>query len=445
MSKSSAVQWSKPAFNFALKSLDSIRLCGDYSQTVNPRIKVDQYPLPKPQDIFSTLNGGKFFAKLDRSQAYLQVPLDAAGQEITTITTRKGLFRMLRMPYGIASAPAVFQALMDKLLAGLEGVSVYLDDILIATQTRQQLLERLAQVLTILRAAGLQLKRSKCTFCAESVEYLGYRVDAAGVHATEDKVQAIKQAPCPTSRTELRSFMGLVNFYGRFVKGLAHMAQPLYDLMKNTQEWCSGDAEQKAFDQFKDALSQAPFLVRYDPDLPPCFACDASGTGVGAVLAHIYPDGTERPVAFTSRTLQSSERNYSQLDREALGIIFGVTKFHHYLYGRQFKLITDNRPLAVIRGPKIGIPPIAAVRLQRWAIILAAYTFEVVVKSTTEKSARFPKYSVFNLKVYLFSRPTSLLKPRKMLSLAMYYGMFKRNGRLPCRPSLNGSNASLSS
>ena len=242
------------------------------------------------------------------------------------------------------------------------------------------------QVLTILRAAGLQLKRSKCIFCAESVEYLGYRVDAAGVHATEDKVQAIKQALCPTSRAELRSFMGLVNFYGRFVKGLAHMAQPLYDLMKNTQEWHWGDAEQKAFDQLKDALSQAPVLVHYDPDLPLCLACDASGTGVGAVLAHIYPDGTERPVAFTSRTLQSSERNYSQLDREALGIIFGVTKFHQYLYGRQFKLITDNRPLAVILGPKRGIPPIAAMRLQRWAIILAAYTFEVVVKSTTENA-----------------------------------------------------------
>ena len=377
--------WATPVC-VAPKPDGSIRLCGDYSQTVNPRIKVDQYPLPKPQDIFSTLNGGKFFAKLDLSQAYLQVPLDAEGQEITTITTHKGLFRMLRMPYGIASAPAVFQALMDKLLAGLEGVSVYLDDILIAAQTRQQLLERLAQVLTILRAAGLQLKRSKCIFCAESVEYLGYRVDAAGVHATEDKVQAIKQAPCPTSRTELRSFMGLVNFYGRFVKGLAHMAQPLYDLMKNTQEWHWGDAEQKAFDQLKDALSQAPVLVHYDPDLPLCLACDASGTGVGAVLAHIYPDGTERPVAFTSRTLQSSERNYSQLDREALGIIFGVTKFHQYLYGRQFKLITDNRPLAVILGPKRGIPPIAAMRLQRWAIILAAYTFEVVVKSTTENA-----------------------------------------------------------
>ena len=377
--------WATPVC-VAPKPDGSIRLCGDYSQTVNPRIKVDQYPLPKPQDIFSTLNGGKFFAKLDLSQAYLQVPLDAEGQEITTITTHKGLFRMLRMPYGIASAPAVFQALMDKLLAGLEGVSVYLDDILIAAQTRQQLLERLAQVLTILRAAGLQLKRSKCIFCAESVEYLGYRVDAAGVHATEDKVQAIKQAPCPTSRTELRSFMGLVNFYGRFVKGLAHMAQPLYDLMKNTQEWHWGDAEQKAFDQLKDALSQAPVLVHYDPDLPLCLACDASGTGVGAVLAHIYPDGTERPVAFTSRTLQSSEGNYSQLDREALGIIFGVTKFHQYLYGRQFKLITDNRPLAVILGPKRGIPPIAAMRLQRWAIILAAYTFEVVVKSTTENA-----------------------------------------------------------
>ena len=190
----------------------SVRLCSDYRVTLNPQLQVDQHPLPTPKDVFSTLNQAKHFAKLDLAQAYLQVPLDEEALQLTTITTHKGLFKFKRLPYGIASAPAVFQAVMDKLLAGVEGVSKYLDDILIAATTRQVLLERLAVVLSILKQAGLRLKKSKCTFMTDSVEYLGFQVDAKGLHATQEKVKAVQDAPVPQSVSEVHAFMGLVNY-----------------------------------------------------------------------------------------------------------------------------------------------------------------------------------------------------------------------------------------
>ena len=248
--------------------------------------------------------------------------------------------------------------------------------------TRQVLLERLAVVLSILKQAGLRLKKSKCTFMTDSVEYLGFQIDAKGLHATQEKVKAVQDAPVPQYVTEVRAFMGLVNYYGQFVNNLATIAQPLYTLTKQDEEWRWTEVEQTAFEKLKSLLSAAPVLVHYDPQLPVTLACDASGTGVGAVPSHVMANGTEHPIAYASRSLTKAERNYSQLEREALGIVVGVTKFHQYIYGRHFTLITDNQPLAVILGPKRGIPPIAAMRLQRWAVTLAAYTYTVKVKST---------------------------------------------------------------
>ena len=216
----------------------------------------------------------------------------------------------------------------------------------------------------------------------DSVEYLGFQVDAKGLHATQEKVKAVQDAPVPQSVTEVRAFMGLVNYYGQFVNNLATIAQPLYTLTKQDEEWRWTEVEQTAFETLKSLLSAAPVLVHNDPQLPVTLACDASGTGVGAVLSHVMANGTEHPIAYASRSLTKAERNNSQLEREALGIVVGVTKFHQYIYGRHFTLITDNQPLAVILGPKRGIPPIAAMRLQRWAVTLAAYTYKVKVKST---------------------------------------------------------------
>ena len=187
--------------------------------------------MPKAEDIFSTLNGGKKFTKLDLSQAYLQLPIDVESQQLTTINTHKGLFQYTRLPYGIASAPAIFQMTMDKILQGLKGVSCYLDDILITGCDDAQHLANLKNVLQRLQKYEVKLKKNKCSFMSTSVEYLGYKIDATGLHTTQKKIEAIQQALNPENIQQLRSFLGLVHYYGKFIPNLATITKPLNQLL----------------------------------------------------------------------------------------------------------------------------------------------------------------------------------------------------------------------
>ena len=176
---------------------------------------------------------------------------------------------------------------------------------------------------------------------------------------------------------------------------MATLTHSLNCLLHNDTEWVWDSACQKAFSRAKQALASSSVLVHYDPTLPLTLAADASAYGLGAVISHVYPDGTERPVAYASRTLTSSERNYAQIEREALALVFGVKKFHQYLYGCKFCLVTDHKPLTTILGPKKGIPPLAAARLQRWAVVLSAYSYSIHYKDTSSHAnadglSRFP-------------------------------------------------------
>ena len=226
------------------------------------------------------------------------------------------------------------------------------------------------------------MKRDKCAFLQPSVEYLGHKVNAEGLHALPSKVEAILQAPAPNNLQELRSFLGLLNYYGKFIPNLATLIHPLNSLLQHAKPWAWTKECSQAFQQAKEALSSSSVLVHYDPTLPISLAGDASAYGIGAVISHILPDGSEKPIAFASRSLTSSERNYALLEKEALSLIFGVKKFHQYLYGRKFHLITDHKPLTAILGSKKGIPSLAAARLQRWAILFSAYQYEIKFKAT---------------------------------------------------------------
>ena len=158
---------------------------------------------------------------------------------------------------------------------------------------------------------------------------------------------------------------------------LASHVHPLNQLLREDQPWQWTDECNKAFQRGKEQLSQAPVLVHYDPSQPIRVAGDASNYGVGAILSHILPDGMEHPIAFASLTLQPSERNYAQVEKEALSLVFGIQNVHKYIYGRQFTLVTDHKPLTAILGPKIGVPALAAGRLQRWALLLSTYTYDI--------------------------------------------------------------------
>ena len=349
-------QWAAPVVPVP-KSNGRIRLCGDYKVSVNPSLEVDKYPLPKPDDLFATLAGGQKFTKIDLTNAYQQMVLDEGSRELVTINTHKGLYRYTRLPFGVASAPALFQKTMDTVLQGLPRVICYLDDILITGSTEEEHKSNVVQVLERLKRYNIRANRGKCSFFSESVEYLGHRVDSNGLHTTEKKVEAMIAAPEPTNVQELRSFLGLIHYYGKFLPNLATLLQPLNVLLREGSEWVWTEACSAAFGEAKQLLAAAPVLAHYDPSLPMKLAGDASAYGVGAVISHTYPDGSERPIAYASRTLSSAEHNYAQVEKEALSLIFGVHKFHQYLYGRQFVLVTDHKPLTSILGPKKGVPP----------------------------------------------------------------------------------------
>ena len=177
--------------------------------------------------------------------------------------------------------------------------------------------------------------------------------------------------------------MGLLNYYGKFIPNLAALLHPLHGLLQHKQKWKWTKEYAKVFQKAKQQLSSAPVFTHYDPQLPLQLAGDASSYGVDAVLSHNYPDGSERPIAYVSRTLLPSERNYAQIEKEALALVFGIQKFHQFIYGRKFILLTDHQPLLAILGPKKGISSIAAAHMQRWALLLSAYQYVIAYGSTT--------------------------------------------------------------
>ena len=301
--------WAAPIVP-VVKSDGSIRICGDYRLTVNQASRLDAYPLPKVEELFASLAPGKSFTKLDLQHAYQQLTLEESSKPLTTINTHQGLFHCNRLAFGVSSAPGIFQRTMDNLLQGLSHVTVYLDDILIRGETEEQHLENLDTVLHKLERAGLRLKRSKCTFMAPEVEYLGHKISPQGLHPTPDKIRAIGEAPKPEAVSELKSFLGLLSYYSWFLPNASSTLTPLYSLLQSNNKWAWGSKEQAAFDTAKGMLQSTSLLVHYDPTKPLILACDASPYGVGAVLSHMMEDGSEKPVAFASRTLAPAEKNY---------------------------------------------------------------------------------------------------------------------------------------
>ena len=292
-------EWAAPIVP-VLKPDGTVRICGDYRLTINRAAKPDTYPLPRVEDLFANLAGGKAFSKLDLAHAYSQIPLTDSSKQYVTVNTHKGLYQYNRLPFGVTAAPSIFQRLMENLLQGIPRVSIYLDDILITGTSEADHLSTLNKVLTRLEAAGLHLKQNKCAFLLPSVEYLGHKITADGLQPTEEKVRAIKEAPPPTNVSQLRSFLGLVNYYSKFLPNLANTLAPLYSLLQKTKKWSWGASQKTAFIEAKRQLTSQKLLVHFDPSKELLLSCDASPYGIGAVLSHQMPDGTEQPIAFTS-------------------------------------------------------------------------------------------------------------------------------------------------
>lgn len=368
-----------------VKQDKTIRICGDFSVTYNSCAKLVTYPIPKVEDLHVALRGCKLFSILDMSQAYHQIPVAEDSQKWLTVNTHIGLFAYKRIPNGIHSGPGIFQEIMDKVLAGIPKVICYLDDILVAGENEKDHLATLSVVFERLEKAGFKLNASKCQFEKSSVTYLAHKIDADGLHPTDKKLQAIRDAPIPKDVTQLKSFLGLLMFYSRFLPYHSTVLAPLNKLLQKGVPYKWTSKENKAFNDAKELLLNSQTLVHYDDKLPLYLSCDASSYGAGAVLSHLI-DGNFRPIAFASCSLNSAQRNYSQLDKEAFSIIFGLKRFHQFLYGRSFTIITDHKPLLTLLSPVKSVPQHCAARLQRWSLILASYDYKLEYRSTNAHS-----------------------------------------------------------
>lgn len=372
-------EWASPIVP-VVKTDQSIRICGDYKVTINKVSELDPYPIPRIEDIYSQLSGGERYTKVDLRNAYLQVPLDEESQKYVTINTTRGLYTYNRMPFGIKSGSAIFQRIMDTMFQGMRHVSVYQDDIIITGSTMQEHISNIDKVLTKLGSAGMRLKLHKCQFLKSSVTYLGHRIDAEGIHPTDDKVKAINEAPIPSTKKELQAYLGMLNYYGRYLPNISTVLAPLHHLLCKDVQWKWDEQQTTAFNKSKELLTSEKVLTHYDPSKDLVLACDASPYAVGCVLSHRFPDDSEKPIAYASRSMSAAERNYSQLDKEALAIIYGVKRFDQYLFGRSFTIITDHKPLLTLLSEMKAIPITASPRLVRWSLTLSAYDYNIVYR-----------------------------------------------------------------
>ena len=254
--------------------------------------------------------------------------LDDQSKGLVTINSHCGLYQYTRMPFRIVSAPAIFQRTMDIILQEIPHNIYSIDDILITGVDDQ---EHLANLEEVLQYHGIALKKNKCKFMCDHVEYIGHIVDSENLHVTPGKIKAIVDAPKPQNVTELRTYLGLVNYYGKFIPNLASTLLLLNSLLQKYCKWVWSEECTKAVQEANKKLTSSHILTHYNPSLPIRLATDTSQYGIGAVLSHVTPHGVEKPIAFASRTLSKSERNYSQIEKEGLPLIFGVKKFNQYL------------------------------------------------------------------------------------------------------------------
>ena len=375
--KVSSSPWSSPVV-LVKKKDGSTRFCVD-DRKLNAVTRKDSYPLPRIDDVLDSLTGSKYFTTLDLQSGYHQVAMSPDSQDKTAFVTHAGVYSYDVMSFGLCNAPPCFQRLMSRVLHGLEWriCLVYIDDVIVFAPSLDEHLSRLQLVFDRLRQANLKLKPSKCYFAKASVNFLGFVVSAAGISPDPEKISAVKSFPTPKSVKDIRSFLGLANYYRRFVHNFAKIASPLNRLTRKDVPFVWTPECEGAFLELKRCLCSPPILAYPDFSQPFHLDTDASNSALGYILGQSI-NGQECVIAYGGRELSHAETNYSTTEREALAVVDGVKRYQSYLSGTKFFIHTDHGSLSWLMRIK---DPTG--RLARWALQLQQYDFEIIHRAGT--------------------------------------------------------------
>ena len=340
---------------------------------LNKHTKTERYPLPRLEEMLDKMAGATVFSTLDLKAGYHQIRMSEKDIEKTAFQFGRGKFEFVRMPFGLKNAPSTFQQLIDEFLLGLDerAVQAYMDDIIIFSMNRKDHEAHLRRVLQRLEEFKLRISEEKSSFFRPKVKFMGHIVSARGIQPNGDKVAAIQNISIPTNQKEVRSFLGVVNYYRRFLGNMAGNIEPLNRLLRKNTKFEISEEVKRSVAWCKAQLSTAPILQFPNFNHEFTLTTDASQAAVGAVLSQEGKLG-DQPVAFASRKLAPAETRYSTIERELLGVVWAVEYFRPYLLGRRFKIKTDHKPLVWVEKLKE-----TSARICRWKEILAAYDFVI--------------------------------------------------------------------
>ena len=363
--------WISPVVCVPKSNSNDIRLCVDM-RIANTAVKRERYPIPTVDEVVQELNHSSVFSKIDLKKGYFQIELDEKSRDITTFGTHRGPYRYKRLIMGVSCAPEMYQKCMQQVLQHCEGAHNIQDDIIIHGSSQEEHDKRLRKVLCVLRDKGLTVNVEKCELNMSQLVFMGQILSARGIGPAEVKVKAVVEAREPETVSELKSFLGLVTFSSRYIPDFSTMSEPLRKLLREKEPFVWGPAQQGAFDQLKTLLSQADTLGYYDINAPTQVIADALPVGLGAVLIQ-KQKGEYRVISYASRSLSDVECRYSQTEKEALALVWACERFHPFLYGVEFELLTDHRRLEFIYSPRSK--PSACI--ERWVLRLQPYRYTV--------------------------------------------------------------------
>ena len=400
------------------KETDEVRICSD-NRIANTAILRERHTMPTVDDLIVKLNGASVISKFDLKCGYNQILIKPSCRYITAFCTHMGIFQYKRLNFGINTAAEIFQKAVESIIAGLEGVINISDDIIVAGRDQKEHDNRLDAVLKRFNDAGMTLNAKKCEFSKKEFDFFGLHVSSKGISIQESKTETLLKTTAPKSPSELRSMIGLATYCGRFIEDLATILEPFRPLLKKNAVYTWNGTHEEALNKLKNALTTKA-MAYFDPNLRSEVTVDASPVGLGLVFAQYDqtdPENTRQIIQYASKSLSDVESRYSQIEKEALGVVWACEKLHLYLYGSEFDIITDNKAVQLIFGNPTSKPK---ARIERWCLRLLPYKFIIKHRPGSE-----------NIADYLSRNPMSRQELQMQEDIAERYINFVSNTAIP--------------